>query len=197
MPLPKVEKLALPGVLHVAPHRFGDARGFFCEVYNKAAFQEIGIVAEFIQDNQSLSRDRGVVRGLHFQTAPYAQAKLVRVAKGSIYDAVVDLRRESPTYGKCVGVTLSAELGNQLFVPIGFAHGFCTLEPETEVIYKVDAPYSREHEGGLLWNDPALGIDWPIGEHEAVLIERDRNNPPLSSLPALFWNVEVFQELIG
>jgi dTDP-4-dehydrorhamnose 3,5-epimerase len=186
MPLPKVEKLPLQGVLHITPNRFGDTRGFFCEVYNKAAFCEIGVVSDFIQDNQSLSRDRGVVRGLHFQLPPYAQAKLVRVARGSVYDAVVDLRRRSPTYGKSAGVMLSAEMGNQLFVPAGFAHGFCTLEPDTEVIYKVDAPYSREHEGGLLWNDPALGIAWPIEEHEAVLIDRDRKNPLLSELPEMF-----------
>jgi dTDP-4-dehydrorhamnose 3,5-epimerase len=186
MTLPEVEKLPLRGVLHITPRRFGDERGFFCEVYNGAAFGEIGVPNKFIQDNQSLSRSRGVVRGLHFQTAPFAQAKLVRVARGSVYDAVVDLRKNSSTYGKSAGVVLSAERGNQLFVPAGFAHGFCTLEPDTEVIYKVDAPYSREHEGGLLWNDPALGIVWPIGEHEAVLIERDRKNPPLSDLPDLF-----------
>ncbi len=118
--------------------------------------------AAFIQDNQPRSRERGTIRGLHFQIAPFAQAKLVRVLRGAAYDVAVDLRRGSPTFGQSVGVELSAERGNQLFVPAGFAHGYCTLEPDTEVFYKVDAPYSREHERGLLWNDPALNIAWPI-----------------------------------
>jgi len=177
-----VEELPLSGVLEITPPRHGDARGYFSEAYNQAAFAEIGVASTFVQDNQSFSRDRGVVRGLHFQTPPFAQAKLVRVLRGAIYDVAVDLRRASPTYGKSVGIVLSAEKGNQLFVPTGFAHGFCTLEPDTEVFYKVDAPYSRDHERGLLWNDPALGIAWPVGAHDAILIERDRKLPPLNGI---------------
>jgi dTDP-4-dehydrorhamnose 3,5-epimerase len=182
----KVEELSLSGVLHITPPRHGDARGYFSETYNQAAFAEIGVACRFVQDNQSFSRDRAVVRGLHFQIPPFAQAKLVRVLRGAIYDVGVDLRRASATFGKSAGVILSAEKGDQLFIPAGFAHGFCTLEPDTEVLYKVDAPYSRDHERGLLWNDPALGIAWPIGEPETILIERDRNLPPLSGLSDYF-----------
>jgi dTDP-4-dehydrorhamnose 3,5-epimerase len=182
----KVETLSLGGVLHVTPSRFGDVRGYFSETYNRAAFAAAGIDRAFIQDNQSLSRDRGVVRGMHFQIPPFAQAKLVRVLRGSVYDVAVDIRRNSPTYGQSVAVNLTAELGNQLFIPDGFAHGFCTLEPDTEVLYKVDAPYSRDHERGLLWNDPALGVRWPIEDAEAVVIERDRGHPRLAGLPEFF-----------
>lgn len=182
----EVERFAIEGLLQVTPPRFGDDRGYFSEVYNKAAFAEVGIACEFVQDNHSLSADRGTVRGLHFQISPFAQAKLVRVARGAIYDVAVDIRRDSPTYGKCAAVVLSAENGRQFFVPKGFAHGFCTLEPNTEVLYKVDAPYSRAHERGLLWNDPALGIAWPIDADAAILIARDREHPPLSGLEAFF-----------
>jgi dTDP-4-dehydrorhamnose 3,5-epimerase len=181
-----VEALPLSGVLHVTPPRFGDIRGYFCETYNHAAFAAAGIDRVFVQDNQSLSREKGVIRGMHFQIPPFAQAKLVRVLRGSIYDVAVDIRRASPTYGQSVAVTLSAELGNQLFVPDGFAHGFCTLEPDTEVLYKVDAPYSRDHERGLLWNDPAIGVRWPIADDAAVVIDRDRGHPRLAGLPDFF-----------
>jgi len=182
----KVEALSLSGVLHVTPPRFGDVRGYFCETYNSSAFAAVGIDRVFVQDNQSLSREKGVIRGMHFQIPPFAQAKLVRVLRGSIYDVAVDIRKASPTYGRSVAVTLSAELGNQLFVPEGFAHGFCTLEPDTEVLYKVDAPYSRDHERGLLWNDPAIGAGWPIAEDAAIVIERDCSHPRLAGLPAFF-----------
>ena len=182
----QVENLSLPDVLRITPPRHGDARGYFSETYNQAAFAKAGIPAAFIQDNQSFSRDRGTIRGLHFQTPPFAQAKLVRVLRGSIFDVAVDLRRASPTRGKSIGVTLGADEGSQLFVPAGFAHGFCTLEPNTEVLYKVDTSYSREHERALLWNDPALGIAWPIGAHEVILNERDRNALPLHALPDCF-----------
>lgn len=182
----KVETFSISGVVHVTPPRFGDVRGYFSETYNREAFSAVGIDRVFVQDNQSLSRERGVVRGMHFQIPPFAQAKLVRVLRGSVYDVAVDIRKASATYGQSVAVILSAELGNQLFIPDGFAHGFCTLEPDTEVLYKVDAPYSRDHERGLLWNDPALGVRWPIGDSEAVVIDRDRGHPRLAGLPEYF-----------
>jgi dTDP-4-dehydrorhamnose 3,5-epimerase len=186
MNLPRVEKTELEGVLSVLPVRFGDTRGYFSETYNRSTFREIGVTSEFVQDNQSRSRDRATVRGLHFQIPPFAQAKLVRVLRGAICDVAVDIRRASRNYGRNVAVILSAENGQQLFVPAGFAHGYCTLEPDTEVFYKVDAPYSREHERGLSWNDPALTISWPIAETDAVLLERDRLQPLLADLPEYF-----------
>lgn len=186
MNMPRAERTELAGVLVIVPARHGDARGFFSETYNRAAFREIGVANEFLQDNHSLSRVPGTIRGLHFQIPPFAQAKLLRVLRGAIYDVAVDIRRSSPTYGRRFGVTLSAENGAQLFVPAGFAHGFCTLEPDAEVLYKVDAPYSRDHERGLRWDDPALGIDWPIPESGATVLERDRLYPTLDALPAYF-----------
>ncbi|MGH6888539.1 MAG: dTDP-4-dehydrorhamnose 3,5-epimerase [Rhizomicrobium sp.] len=186
MNLPRVETTKLAGVRVIAPARFEDSRGFFGETYNRRAFREAGVTNEFIQDNHSLSRDRGTIRGLHFQVPPAAQAKLVRVLRGAICDVAVDLRRSSATYGQSVAVMLSAGNGRQLLVPAGFAHGFCTLEPDTEVFYKVDAPYSREHERGLRWDDPALGIHWPVPPSEAVLIERDRLLPQIADLPDYF-----------
>lgn len=183
---PRVETTHLDGVFQITPNRFGDERGVFAETYSRESLQESGIRCDFIQDNQSLSRRAGTIRGLHFQIPPFAQAKLVRVLRGAILDVVVDIRRASPTRAKCVTATLSTENGCQLFVPAGFAHGFCTLEPDTEVFYKVDAPYSREHERGLRWNDPRLDIPWPVSETEALLIERDRLLPVLDDLPAYF-----------
>ena len=186
MTIPSVEKTPLAGVLQIIPHRFEDSRGHFCETYNRQAFEGIGVKCEFIQDNQSLSRPAKTVRGLHFQIPPFAQAKLIRALRGAIFDVAVDIRRGSDTYGQSFGATLSAENGYQLFVPEGFAHGFCTLERETEVLYKVNAPYSRDHERGLKWNDPALGIVWPIDESEAVILDRDRDLPSLAVLPEYF-----------
>lgn len=186
MNLPHMEMTKLEGVLKITPERFGDERGFFSETYNRTAFHEIGLRCEFVQDNQSLSRQRGTVRGLHFQIAPFAQAKLVRVLRGAILDVAVDLRRASPGFGRSVSATLSAANGSQLFIPAGFAHGFCTLEPDTEVFYKVDAPYLRDHDRGVRWNDPALSIPWAISNEEAVMTERDRGLPFLSELPAYF-----------
>ena len=139
-----------------------------------------------MQDNHSLSRRRGTVRGLHFQVPPRAQAKLVRVLAGRIFDVVVDLRRASPAYGRHVAFELSAANGDQLFVPAGLAHGFCTLEEDTEVLYKVSAYYSRDHDRGLRWDDPALGIAWPVAAGEAVLSDRDRRHPTLADLPDYF-----------
>ena len=177
---------ALPGVKLIEPVRHGDARGYFSEVYREEALAKAGVDVHFVQENQSLSAAAGVVRGLHFQLAPMAQAKLVRVVAGAILDVAVDIRRGSPRYGKHVAVALSAADGNQLFVPEGFAHGFCTLEPNTVVIYKVNRYWSLEHERGLLWNDPALGVDWRLCGSEPVLSEKDRHYPVLADLPAHF-----------
>jgi len=170
----------------IVPRIHRDHRGFFSETYNKAELEVLGAKLEFVQDNHSLSVDRGVVRGLHFQIPPFAQDKLVRVIRGSIFDVAVDIRRESPTYGKHVARVISAADWNQFLVPIGFAHGFCTLEPNTEVIYKVTNYYSAENDRGVLWNDPDLGIAWPIAEEEAVLSDKDRKQPRFRELPAYF-----------
>lgn len=177
---------ALPEVKEIRPLRHRDARGFFAEIFRELTLREHGIDPVFVQENHSLSVDRGVVRGLHFQIPPMAQAKLVRVAVGAILDVAVDIRAGSPTYGRHVALTLSADEGNQLFVPEGFAHGFCTLEPNTEVIYKVNRYYSPAHDRGLRWNDPALGIAWPIGEAAVILSGKDGRQPPLAELPVYF-----------
>ncbi len=177
-----IERTALSGVVVLSPKRFDDPRGFFSEVYNKRRYAEAGVTSDFIQDNHSRSGPVGTVRGLHFQRPPFAQAKLVRVLKGAILDVAVDLRRGSPTFGQHVAVELSASAWNQLFVPAGFAHGFCTLEPDTEVFYKVDAYYSAEHDGGILWNDPALNIAWPVSAGQAVLSDKDRRLPLLADI---------------
>jgi dTDP-4-dehydrorhamnose 3,5-epimerase len=180
----KVERLAIPDVLLIEPARFGDSRGFFSEVWSRRTLAQHGLEAEFVQDNHSLSREAGVVRGLHFQTPPAAQGKLVRVVRGAILDVAVDIREGSPTFGRHVAAVLSAENWRQLWVPRGFAHGFATLEPDTEVIYKVDAYYDRAADAGILWNDPALGIEWPVTE--AVLSDKDRAAPRLADIPPPF-----------
>jgi dTDP-4-dehydrorhamnose 3,5-epimerase len=182
----KVERLAIPDVVLVTPDRFGDARGFFSETWNQARFAAAGIDGAFVQDNQSLSRDRGVVRGLHCQVAPHAQGKLVRCVRGSIWDVAVDARRGSPTLGKWVAAELSAENWQQLWIPPGFLHGFCTLEPDTEVIYKVTGLYAREAERGVIWNDPILALPWPVGAQEAVLSDKDQTLPSWTETGALF-----------
>jgi dTDP-4-dehydrorhamnose 3,5-epimerase len=182
----KVEPTALPDVKIVNPQRIGDHRGFFSETYNRQRFTEAGIDVEFVQDNHSLSAATGTVRGLHFQSEPFAQAKLIRVVRGRILDIAVDVRRSSRTFGKHVAVELSAENGWQLFVPVGFAHGFCTLEPDTEIIYKVSGYYSAAHDHGLRWSDPDLGIDWPVVPVDAVLSEKDQRQPLLAELPNYF-----------
>lgn len=181
-----VEPTAIPDVKLVTPQRFGDHRGFFCESYNRQRFADAGIMTDFVQDNHSLSMAVGTVRGLHFQSSPFAQAKLVRVLRGRILDVAVDLRRSSPTYGRHVAVELSADNGHQLLVPIGFAHGFCTLEPNCEIAYKVSAYYSAAHDHGLAFDDPDLAIDWPVPPTEAILSDKDRGNPPLANLPVYF-----------
>ena len=169
------------------PGRFGDARGFFSETFNRSQLEQRGIRHDWVQDNHSLSEPRGVVRGLHFQVPPQAQAKLIRVVRGAIFDVVVDLRPDSPTRHQHAWAVLSAENWRQLYVPIGFAHGFCTLQQNTEVIYKVSAYYSRADERAVLWNDPALGIPWPLEPEEAVLSAKDGAAPLLAELPVIDW----------
>jgi dTDP-4-dehydrorhamnose 3,5-epimerase len=155
-----VAKTMIEGVLVLTPKRFADERGFFVESYNHARFVAAGVNFNFVQDNHSLSRDKGTVRGLHYQAPPFAQTKLVRVLQGAILDVVVDARKNSPTYGQHVSVELSAENGRQLLAPAGMLHGFVTLRPDTEVAYKVDAYYDKASDGAVLWCDPDLAIDW-------------------------------------
>lgn len=157
------------------PARFRDERGFFSETYNKQRLAKLGIAVEFVQDNLSFSALAGALRGLHFQRPPFAQAKLTSVLKGSVIDVVVDLRKGSPTFAQHLSARLSAEEGNQLFVPAGFAHGFLTLEPDTLFAYKVSAYYSPEHDSGIKWNDTRLGIDW--GRSEVLLSDKDARLP--------------------
>lgn len=178
----QVEDTAIPAVKIITPKRFGDLRGYFCELHNEAAWSRAGLSYRFVQDNCSLSKPVGTLRGLHFQTAPFAQDKLVQALRGGILDVAVDLRRLSPTYGQHVAVELTAENGRQLLVPIGFAHGFCTLEPDTLVVYKVTAPYSAPNDGGVLWNDPRLAIPWPVSASAAVLSDKDKLLPTLDKL---------------
>ena len=182
----QVTPTTLDAVRVIEPKKFGDHRGFFSEVYSRKAFAAAGIELSFVQDNHSLSGPRGTVRGLHYQVAPLAQDKLVRVVRGAILDVAVDIRRSSPTFGRHVAVELSADNWKQLLVPVGFAHGFVTLTDHTEVIYKVSADYSPPHERGIQWNDPALGIDWRIAADAAVLSDRDRKHPPLAQQADLF-----------
>jgi dTDP-4-dehydrorhamnose 3,5-epimerase len=178
----EVIPLAIPDVKVIRTKKFGDHRGFFSETYSKRAFEAAGIHLDFVQDNQSLSAEVGTVRGLHFQTPPFAQDKLLRVVKGAVFDVAVDLRKGSPTYGRHVSARISAEEWNQILVPLGFAHGFCTLEPDTEVIYKVTNFYSPANDKGLLWNDPDLGIEWPVSPADAKLSDKDRTHPRLADL---------------
>lgn len=180
-----IEHFPIPGPLLVKVRRFEDARGFFSETYNARAFSEAGIKAVFVQDNHSLSRDKGTVRGLHFQRPPHAQDKLIRVLRGRILDVAVDIRRGSPTYGEHVAVELDGMGGRQLYIPAGFAHGFCTLVPDTEVFYKVTDFWMPDSENGVLWNDPALAIDWPDFAG-AQLAAKDTTLAPLAALDTPF-----------
>ena len=191
----QVVETEIPEVKLIKPARHIDSRGYFSEVFREDALQEYGIRVHFVQDNHSLSATKGVVRGLHFQTAPFAQAKLLRVASGSVFDVAVDIRWGSPTFGRHVAAVLSASEWNQIFVPEGFAHGYCTLEPDTEVLYKVSAYYSPEHDRGLLWCDPALGIDWPVSADQALISDKDRKHPPLSQLSRFFQFEEASSSL--
>ncbi|MDH3579114.1 MAG: dTDP-4-dehydrorhamnose 3,5-epimerase [Hyphomicrobiales bacterium] len=176
----------LPGPVLLTPEIFRDERGFFSETYNKRVMDQAGISIPFVQDNHSLSKPTGTVRGLHFQTSPHAQDKLVRVTRGAIFDVAVDIRSGSPTFGQHVAATLSADNWHQFWVPKGFAHGFCTLEPDTEVIYKVSDYYDPDCDKGVVWDDPALGIDWPVTPARATLSDKDRSLPRLQDLPAYF-----------
>lgn len=172
-----VISLKIPEVKLLVPKIFRDARGWFSETFNRRSFAAVSPDAEFVQDNHSLSSEIGTVRGLHFQIPPRAQGKLIRVAKGAIFDVAVDIRFASPTYGRHVSVELSAENGAQIWIPPGFAHGFCTLERDTEVIYKVTDYFAPECERGLRWDDPALGIDWPVAASAVTLSDKDRDLP--------------------
>ena len=180
------QPLGVGGVVLVIPRRHTDGRGHFCETYQVSDFAAIGITARFTQDNQSLSIEPGTLRGLHFQLPPFSQNKLVRVIKGRVLDVVVDLRRCSADFGRPISVPLSAESGEQLYVPAGFAHGFCTLEPNTEIFYKVDAAYAPAHDRGLNPFDRELGISWPVTREQAVMSDKDRLWPRLSELPPYF-----------
>src|SRR5688500_2285073 len=170
----------------LVPKKWGDHRGFFSEVYSRKTLAALGLDVEFVQDNHSLSAEKGVVRGLHYQVPPFAQGKLVRVVRGAVLDVAVDIRRASPTFGRHVRAVLSADNWQQVYVPPGFAHGFVTLEANTEVLYKVTDYYAPEHERGVLWNDPALGIDWGIDPRSATLSKKDREYPPLAAAVDLF-----------
>jgi dTDP-4-dehydrorhamnose 3,5-epimerase len=182
----RVVPQAIPEVLLVEPDRFGDERGFFSETYSKKVLEEAGFTGEFVQDNHSRSPKRGTVRGLHFQAPPFAQDKLLRVTRGSILDVAVDIRRGSPTYGVSVAVELSAQNWRQLLVPKGFAHGFQTLSEDCEVLYKVTDYYAPASEAGLLWSDPALKVDWPLGTEDAVINARDAGWPLLADFDSPF-----------
>ena len=179
----EVRSLAISDVKVITPSIFRDARGFLSETYNRRSLAEAGIHADFVQDNHSLSRTRGVLRGLHFQTEPFAQGKLVRVLRGAIFDVAVDIRRGSATFGQHVSCTLSAENWLQMWIPPGFAHGFCTLEPATEVLYKVTAFYAPQCDKGIAYDDPGIGIAWPMPLGEFVLSDKDRRHPRLRDLP--------------
>lgn len=174
----KITPLLLEGAVILEPKVHSDHRGFFMESYNGQLFKEKGIDLKFVQDNHSLSAEPNVIRGLHYQLNPKAQAKLVRVISGAIYDVIVDIRKKSPTFGQWVGVILSEHNKRQLLVPKGFAHGFCTLVPNTQVMYKVDEYYSPEHDRGIIWNDPVLNIDWPT--NKPILSDKDQAHPTLA-----------------
>lgn len=180
-----IERTSLSGVIVITPVRFGDDRGFFSESYNALKLADQGIDVPFVQDNHSLSRVAGTVRGLHFQAPPHAQDKLMRCGRGSLFDVAVDIRRNSPTYGKWFGITLSFENGKQLLVPAGFAHGFVTLEADTEIIYKCSDYYARDAEGAIRWNDPDIEIDW--GDIQAPILSlRDAIAPTLANIETPF-----------
>ena len=182
----EIEETAIPDVKVLRPKRFGDSRGYFSETYNKQALAEAGIDFDAIQDNESLSAAAGTIRGLHFQKPDAAQAKLVRVLSGSIFDVAVDLRRGSPSYGQHVGVTLTADDWTQILIPKGFAHGFCTLAPDTRVFYKVDAYYSQALDAGLIWDDADLAIDWRVSPDKVTLSEKDGRLPRFSDFDSPF-----------
>ncbi len=180
-----VQTTPLPGLLVITPSRFGDARGFFSESYSKARMAEHGITTEFVQDNHSVSAKLGTVRGLHFQSPPHAQAKLVRCGRGALYDVAVDIRKGSPTYGKWFGIELTFENGKQLLVPEGFLHGFSTRAPDTEIIYKCSDYYAPDCDGAVRFDDPDIGIDWGV-PGDAILSDKDAAAPALAEFDSPF-----------
>jgi len=182
-----ITPLRIPSVLLIEPTKHGDSRGFFSEVYRTDLLNETGFTEHFTQDNHAYSADIGILRGLHYQSPPYAQDKLIRVISGSIWDVAVDIRQDSPTYGEWVGETLSAKNFKQLLVPKGFAHAYLTLEPHTEVLYKVTAPYSPEHDAGLAWDDSDIAIDWPKNALPYTLSEKDKVHPRLKEITSPFF----------
>ena len=178
---------ALPSPVQlIRPRRHGDARGWFTEVYNRDTFAALGIDQVFVQDNHSLSVPAFTLRGLHFQVPPRGQDKLVRCVRGRIFDVAVDIRTGSPTFGQHVSAVLTAEQGDQLWVPPGFAHGYCTIEPDSMIAYKVTDFYSAADDGGIAWDDPALGIAWPVEPGAALLSDKDTRQPKLADLPSVF-----------
>lgn len=176
----------IEGVVEIRPKFHRDDRGWFCEAFKASELVKNGVAASFVQDNRAFSREAGTVRGLHFQLAPHAQGKLVSVLRGAILDVAVDLRRASPSFGRHVAVRLDAESGAQLYVPEGFGHGYCTLEPDTEVFYKVTSPYAPQADRAVFWADEAIGIDWPVAPDAALLSEKDRRAPRLADAAELF-----------
>ncbi len=175
--------LALPDVLLITPKRHGDARGWFSETWSAKSLAQAGVTTSFVQDNQAFNARKGTLRGLHFQKAPHAQGKLVRVLKGAIWDVAVDVRPGSPTYGQWAGAELTAERGEQVWVPRGFAHGYVTLTDDVEIFYKVDGDYAPQLEGGLIWNDPDLAIDWRLAGADPILSDKDQVLPRLKDMP--------------
>jgi dTDP-4-dehydrorhamnose 3,5-epimerase len=177
---------SIPDIVLIEPRRHSDERGWFAETYNAEIWRKGGVGDTFIQDNESLSRSAGTLRGLHFQIPPFAQAKLIRCTAGAVFDVAVDIRRGSPTFGRHVGLELSVASGRQVYIPAGFAHGFCTLQPDTIVQYKVSSGYDPASEKGVAWNDPALAIPWPLAGRSPILSPRDRTHPLLADLPGYF-----------
>ncbi len=178
-----ITPLAIAEVLLITPKRHGDARGWFAETWSEKTFTGYGLPTGFVQDNQAFSARKGTLRGLHFQKPPFAQGKLVRVLKGAVFDVAVDIRTGSPTYGQWASATLTAEVGEQIWVPRGFAHAYMTLTDDAEIYYKVDNGYAPQSEGGIIWNDPDLGIAWPL-DVEPVLSDKDKVLPRLKDMPA-------------
>ena len=181
-----IEDTELPEVKVLTPRIFEDGRGAFAETWNRKTMAALGLGMDFVQDNHSVSENRWTVRGLHFQIPPHAQGKLVRVVRGAVLDVAVDIRQGSPTFGRHVCVELTAENWKQLWVPAGFAHGFCTLLPETEVVYKVTDYYAPDCERGVIWSDPDLGIPWPVSGENAVVVDRDQGFPTFSQIESYF-----------
>ena len=184
-----IEETVLPGVVRITPRRFGDERGFFSESWNAKALEEAGLILpHFVQDNHSLSRAVGTVRGLHFQSPPHAQGKLVRCGRGAIWDVAVDVRRGSPTYGQWHGEELSFDNGRQLWIPVGFLHGFLTLQEDSEIVYKCTEHYDPECDGSVRWD--SAGVDWPLGKRQPILSDKDRDAQSLSDFKSPFTHEE-------